>query len=32
MLERFGVADEIGAKISGVASDVGSTVVDWLTW
>jgi hypothetical protein len=32
MLKHFGVAEEIGAKISGVASDVGSTVVDWLTW
>ncbi|PCG81412.1 hypothetical protein CIB93_35565, partial [Streptomyces sp. WZ.A104] len=32
LFSKFGVAEEIGAKVSGVVSDAATTVVGWLTW
>ncbi|WP_175408492.1 ALF repeat-containing protein, partial [Streptomyces sp. TRM64462] len=32
LFKKFGVAEEIGAKVSGVVSDAATTVVGWLTW
>nr|WSZ99605.1 hypothetical protein OH820_31680 [Streptomyces sp. NBC_00857] len=32
IFRKLGLAEEVGAKVSGVVSDTATTVVGWLTW